>query len=855
MAILIVDDNPRMREMIRAVLAPVDEHIHECPDGAEAVELYRQIRPSWVLMDVAMERMDGLAATRAIRDVDPLARVVVVTEHMEPELRRAAAEAGASAYVLKEDLSALLRVLDPQRKPHSALRASELRYRSLFDGVPVGLYRTTPDGRVIDANAALVELLGFEDRESLLNTAAADLYSEPFDRQLWMQLLERDGVVRDFEVRVRRRDGTVVWVRHSARVVYDDRGKVLCYEGAVQDVTERRRAEDALRLSETRYRVLYDENPSMYFTVDPAGTVLSVNAFGAGQLGYVPAELLGRPVTRVVHPDDRATAVAQVTTCAAHPGRLYEWEFRKVRKDGSMLWVKETARAAHSPEGLVVFIVCEDVTERKQAEEELQGERRLFLQGPAVVFRWRAEPGGPVEYVSPNAAEVFGRPAADFLEGRVLYESVIHPEDLERVTGELASYCAENVNRFEQHYRIVRPDRAVRWLDDYTQLSRDANGRVTHYEGYVLDVTRRHEADSARRASEERYHALYDDTPSMYFTVDPAGRVLSVNQYGAAELGYTVEQLIGESVLCVFHEPDRATALEHVARCVAEPGRVFHWELRKVRKDGSILWVKETARAVRGADGALVMLVVCEDVTERKRTEEQLRRAETMAATGSLVLGVAHEVRNPLHAITGAVECLSARGVTAAEALECAEVMHAQVGRLQRLMQELLAFGRPAPVELAPGALEGVLAEALAGYRVAADRRAVRLAREVAAPLPAVPMDRGRLVQLFTNLVENALAHAPPGSDIRVSARPTADGAWVECTVTDGGPGFSPADLEHVFEPFYTRRPGGTGLGLSIVQRIVDQHRGHVEAANAPGGGAAVLVRLPTAEAAAERRG
>ena len=127
--------------------------------------------------------------------------------------------------------------------------------------------------------------------------------------------------------------------------------------------------------------------------------------------------------------------------------------------------------------------------------------------------------------------------------------------------------------------------------------------------------------ESALRESEERYRALYDGTPSMYFTVDADGVVLSVNQYGATYLGYGPSELIGQSVLRVFVDEDRHAASEHVRDCLARPGEVFRWELRKIRKDGSRLWVKETARAVREPAGSMAVLIVCEDITDTKRTE------------------------------------------------------------------------------------------------------------------------------------------------------------------------------------------------------------------------------------------
>src|SRR5436309_131989 len=117
-------------------------------------------------------------------------------------------------------------------------------------------------------------------------------------------------------------------------------------------------------------------------------------------------------------------------------------------------------------------------------------------------------------------------------------------------------------------------------------------------------------AETALRESEERYRALYDGTPSMYFTVDAAGTVLSVNHFGATYLGYTPAELVGQCVLQVFIDEDRQAATEHVAECLAHPGQVFHWELRKIRKDGSRLWVQEAARAVRAPDGTYSVMIV-----------------------------------------------------------------------------------------------------------------------------------------------------------------------------------------------------------------------------------------------------
>ncbi|HEX6861771.1 MAG TPA: PAS domain S-box protein, partial [Thermoanaerobaculia bacterium] len=174
----------------------------------------------------------------------------------------------------REYFCAFARDITERRQAEAAVRASEERYHSLFDGVPVGLYRTTPDGRLLDANTALVKVLGFPSREALLEAKVGDLYVDPEDRRHWQKLIESSGPVQTFEARVRRYDGEVIWVRFSVRAFRNDAGRVERYEGALEDVTDRRRAEEALRESEERFRALVQNASDLISILDRQGTVL-----------------------------------------------------------------------------------------------------------------------------------------------------------------------------------------------------------------------------------------------------------------------------------------------------------------------------------------------------------------------------------------------------------------------------------------------------------------------------------------------------------------------------------------------------------------------------------------------------
>ena len=229
------------------------------------------------------------------------------------------------------------------------------------------------------------------------------------------------------------------------------------------------------------------------------------------------------------------------------------------------------------------------------------------------------------------------------------------------------------------------------------------------------------------------------------------------------------------------------------------------------------------------------------------RLQQALQRKEALSVMGTLVAGVAHEVRNPLFGISSTLDAFAARVGGNAEAAPYLERMREQVARLGDLMTELLDYGRPTVGEFVSESLPALLAEAIASCASLGASAGVTLELEPVPELMPIRMDRPRLRQVFQNLVQNAVEHTPRGSRVLVAvARESRAGqAGVCCSVRDFGPGFAPADLPRVFEPFFTRRRGGTGLGLSIVQRIVEQHSGRAWAANHTSGGGVVTVWLP----------
>ncbi len=412
-------------------------------------------------------------------------------------------------------------------------------------------------------------------------------------------------------------------------------------------------------------------------------------------------------------------------------------------------------------------------------------------------------------------------------------------------------------------------------IDDSAALIRDENGNLTGAVLVFRDISARQQAEAElhRRFlqihhSEERYRALYDDNPAMYFTVDVGGKILSVNQFGADQLGYKVEELVGQSWLEVFYEEDKPAAQQHLTACFQNPAQVAQWELRKARKDGVILWGKDLARIVRSSDDRLVILIVCEDVTKSKQMEEalrqreeQLRQAHKMEAIGRLAGGVAQDFNNMLAAIIGTSEMAMLELHRDHPLRKDLKEIKQTADRAANLSRQLLTFARRQII--APSLLN--LSDVLLNLDKLLHRLAgegVDLAISTAPDLGFAKVDSGQIEQMIINLASNARDAMPNGGKLKIeTANVTLDeaharqhpeitsGEYVMLMVRDTGAGLTEEMKKHLFEPFFSAKDKdtgkGTGLGLATAYGIVQQNHGHIIIDSAPGEGTAFRIYFP----------
>ena len=338
------------------------------------------------------------------------------------------------------------------------------------------------------------------------------------------------------------------------------------------------------------------------------------------------------------------------------------------------------------------------------------------------------------------------------------------------------------------------------------------------------------------RLSEERYRALYDDNPSMYFTVAPSGTIRSVNEFGAQQLGYSKDELVGRSVLAVVYPDDHATVRRSLIQCQnLKEGTVAHWEFRKVRKDGSMLWVREAARVIIGPHGDPVILVTCEDITDRKQAEDSLRKRERQLQRAiderSRMSQDLHDgLLQSLYAIGLGLE--AAKPLTAEDPQQASRHISQAMAQLNRVMEDVRRF----IAGLAPDPMQGTTLEATLKRLAQNTFRAQ--AKRFAVEIDAVAARRLTTRQAFhiTNIAQEAISNSFRHSRSKtgsLSLRNHRGATRLE--IMDKGIGFNREEV------------AARGHGLRNMRDRARQIGGRLTIFAKPGQGTRILVDIPRA--------
>jgi two-component system cell cycle sensor histidine kinase/response regulator CckA len=612
--------------------------------------------------------------------------------------------------------------------------------------------------------------------------------------------------------------------------------------GQIGSAIERKRAEEALRESEGRYRQLVELSPDA-IVVHSAGKVLFVNPACMELLGAArPEQIVGRSVLDFVHPAcwDSVTERVERMTQTGRRVPLLEEQFLRV--DGTAIDVEAAAMPIVFEGKHAVQVVFHDVSERKRTEAALQASetryRAFFEQAPVGIYQ-----------TTPDGRILGANPA---LLSMLKYESF---EDLVAHNLELGGFepgtSRASFKEVLERQGEVRGLQAVWTAKDGTPVFiresaraiRGPDGAVAHYEGTVEDITRSMAAEIERQRLSE---AVKQAAETVVIT-DTDGRIQYVNPAFERITGYTKAEAIGQKPSILKSGRHEDSFYASIWQTI-KSGETWHGRFVNKRKDGALYEEDATISPIRDADGVIRNFVaVKRDITQEVALESQLRQSQKMEAIGHLAGGVAHDFNNLLQAMLSHAQLLRAPMLDPAAVVTAVNQLEQQIQRGAALTRQLLLFSRRETTKRERFSLNDSVQDATQVLRRLVQAN-ISLSTELGVGNLLIEADWGQLQQVLMNLALNASDAMPDGGVLEIRTG-TGDGDEVWLSVTDSGRGIPETIRDHIFEPFFTtKEPGkGTGLGLSVVDGIVASHGGRVEVESRVGEGATFKVIFPKA--------
>ncbi len=415
-------------------------------------------------------------------------------------------------------------------------------------------------------------------------------------------------------------------------VLRDGEGKVLKFVGTTTDIDDQKRAQEALRASETDLREILDRIPGLVCTLNPAGQIDLANRTLLDFFGMTVEELNSWGTNGAVHPDDLERVIAELTH-AMTTGNAFDSELRYRRGDGLYRWSQTRILPVRDTEGRITrwYGLITDIDDRKRAEEALresEHEARLIVDSiPGMVAV--LSPTGDLEMVSHQALEFFGRTFEELSEWGT--SDMIHPEDLPGVI-EAFSRALSTGHPYEFSARFMRADGVYRWFQDRGCPLRDRNGDIARWYSLITDIDDRKRAEEALRESEHESRLIVDSIPGLIAVLNTSGEVERVSQPLLDYFGKSQEELRQWAVDDTIHPDDRPGYLQAFERAFAAGDPVEYEAVRIRRFDGVYRWLNMRGLPLRDLQGHIVRwYFLLTEIDDRKRAEDKIRQSEKEA--------------------------------------------------------------------------------------------------------------------------------------------------------------------------------------------------------------------------------
>jgi PAS domain S-box-containing protein len=733
-----------------------------------------------------------------------------------------------------------------QHRMQQALLESEERYRSLYNNIPVGLFRTTPQGHILSANPALVKLFGYESEKDFLAQSTSNLYARPDVRQQMLEGLDSQGSTFWEAIEFRRREGSTFWASLNATKIMDHEGQFLYLDGVIQEVTERVLAERALRASESKYRLLVDHAHDGIF-ISRDGRVLFANPSTCRILGYTLAEMMAKPLEALVHPDDVNMVMTRHRERLLGEDPLSHYTFRARRKSGETLYLELQAVRVDWEETAAILCIVRDITERHLAALKLHEEKRfsetVINSLPGVFYLYDED--GRLKRWNRNLEKLSGLPP-EKLE-KVRFQDWFAADDQPRAADAFETVLVNGEGQAEIPVQTSQGQKRPYYFNG-RRLNVDGKSYLF---GVGLDVSRQKELEAALRESEARFRHLVEKMP-FGICIAVGGRIIYRNPAQEQLLGPLEGNLSLEEAPLSDDDRKRYLAACRFAEEQDEPVEALELGFHTGSgPDNSqrLTWMHCSIHPI-DYQGCKALLIAMVDLTRIKELEQQVLIREKMVSLGHVAASIAHEIRNPLSGINVLLEGIRENYTdpeAAADILQLLDETQKASDKIARVIRRVLDFSKPTAVKMILSRIQAPVEEAIQLTKVTLRKNGIVLTQGLVPNLPRLYIDPQLIEQVVLNLINNAVgAMTHQDGEKRILITNRREGDQLSICVADSGPGVRDDLKSKIFEPYFTTRSDGSGIGLSLCQRIANEHGGSIEVVRSELlGGAEFRLHLP----------
>lgn len=735
------------------------------------------------------------------------------------------------------------------RHVEDALKETEDQFRAVIEHAIDGI-AIVQDGVYRYANPAFCRIMGVKPEDmtgvsylTFIDPESRDAVIQRFnDRQAGREVLY------PYEVKVRNAAGEIRDIEYSGRFMrFEGKAADLLF---VRDITEKKRIENELKNEQRRSQNYLDTAEVILLVLDREGRVVLVNRKGKQVFGYDESEIIGqswfdlfliksnREKARAVYHKYisgelpvASTVVSRIMT-AGNKIKYISWHSALLKDDtGNIIGTIHSGT---------------DITRQRQLERQL--EMRARLLDLAIDSIYMLDEEGNFRYVNESTCKTRG----------YTREELIGKNVRELVSDDNKQLADQRIRELLDHGELIFE--SLHRRKDGTYFPVDVHASRVEIEGRIFltaiarDISERKLADQVLSRSEERFRTILDEMDNGYFELDSHGYYIFVNDAMCKILGLSRSDIIAKH-FSAFVDPADEKFLENIVyieQTVSRGDKVSGIFGTIIKGDGTRRIIGISISAMKDHEGRIVgVRGITRDITDRMKMEQQLVIASKLASIGELAAGVAHEINNPLTAITGFAQLLIAEEGLPAQVKQDLEKIYLQSQRAAKIVQNLLTFSRSYQLERQVIDINDLILKTLEMRSYEHRVSNIEVISDLARDLPGVLADENQIQQVMLNVIVNAEQAIIAGRRSGIIKVATSQaGRGVRVTIADNGPGIPQGIIEKIFDPFFTTKAvgSGTGLGLSVCHGIITKHGGTISADSVEGAGATFTIELPAAK-------